>query len=126
MLSKLSKEPVYNDKLVVIDENGTADIASVFDRDDQKIYAESSSHDYAVPMGDCKVHVGSIGRIYVLQADSDYVSDTQRLAALEKSIVLRQVTQFERERTNDKKGIDIKQIMLYALIGVLLLGVIFK
>lgn len=125
MLNKLSKDQVYNDKLVIIDQNGTADIANVYDTDDTKIYAESSSHDYNVPVGDCKAFVGSTGRVYVLQADSDYVNDTKRLAALEKSIVLRQVTQFEKVRES-KKQIDIKQIMLYALIGILLLGVIFK
>ena len=126
MLSKLNKEPVYNDKLVILEDNGTADIATIYDQDDAKIYAESSTHDYAVPKGDCKVHVGSRGRIYVIGADSEYITDTKRLAALEKSIVLRQVTHFEREKIENVKKVDIKQIMLWCLIGVLVLGVIFK
>lgn len=125
MLSKLQKEPSSHDKLVVIDADGTADIATVFTIDDNHLEAESINHDYSIPLADCKTFVGPMGRIFVLQADNDYVSDTRRLAALEKSIVLRQVTQFDKDR-EVKKGIDYKQIALYALIGVLLLGVLFK
>ena len=126
VLNKLNKEATYHDKLVVIEENGTADIASIYDIDDTRISADSSSHDYSVPLADVQAFVGPVGRIYVLNADSEYVSDTRRLAALEKSIVLRQVTHFEREKEDEKRRIDIKQIMLFALIAVLLLGVIFK
>lgn len=126
MLNKLNKEPLYNDRLVIIENNGTADIARIYDQDDNCLYAESTNHDYAVPIADVKAYVGPTGRIYVIGAESEYVTDTRRLAALEKSIVLRQVTHFEREKEEDKRKLDIKQLMLYCLIGALLLGVIFK
>lgn len=124
-MNVLKKEVVERDKLVVFNEDGTADIATVFDRDDNAIYAESPTLDYAVPIGDLKSFVSSFGRIYTLKADFDYIQDTVRLAALEKSIVLRHVTQFEKAAP-ENNGLNIKQIMLYVLIGVLLLGVIFK
>lgn len=126
MLNKLNKEvKISTDKLVIIEPNGTADIASVYEVDHEKIYAESSNFDYNVPIGDVKSYVGNSGRIYVLQADPEYIQDTRRLAELEKSIVLKHVTQFEKVRETNEK-INMKQIMLYVLIGVLLLGVLFK
>lgn len=124
MIAKLKKQIDTNDIVVIISDDGTADIASVYDTDDTAIYASSSLQDYAIPKSDAKSHVGARGRIYVVAADSDYISDTQRLAKLEQSIVLRQVTNFAG--IDQRKKIDIKQIMLYMLIGILLLAVVFK
>lgn len=124
--TKLKNTAPDRDKIVVIDANGTADIATIFDRDDESLYAESATEDYAVPIADVTAHVGTSGRIYMLKADSDYVSDTKRLAALEKSIVLRQVTHFQKPAEPEGSGINIRTILMYALVGVLLLAVIFK
>jgi hypothetical protein len=126
IVSKLRKPVPDRDKLVILEEDGTADIATIYNTDDQSVYADSPSQDYAVPVGDLQAFVGPSGRIFVLRSDAEYVRDTQRLAALEKSIVLRQVTQFQKPPEPEGSGINIRSIMLYALIGVLLLAVIFK
>lgn len=122
-----SQKPAERDRVVILNQDGTADIAYVYDTDDQAIYAESGVQEYAIPVGDTNVKsfVSGIGRIYVLGADQDYVQDTKRLAALEKSIVLRHVTQFER-RIEEGKRMSVKELLLYALVGILLLAVIFK
>lgn len=125
MINKLKKPVADRDRVVIIEENGTADIATVYDSDDQSVYADSSSQDYSIPLADLTSHVGPHGRIYILKADSDYVRDTKRLAALEKSIVLRHVTQFVTPR-EDTPAFNLKQIMMYVLIGILLLAVVFK
>jgi len=125
-ISTLKKPAADRDTLVVIQDNGTADIATVYDTDDQAIYAESATQDYAVPIADYKAYVGQHGRIYVLRADSDYVRDTERLASLEKSIVLRHVTHYQKPPEAEAAGINLRQILLYAMIGILLLAVIFK
>lgn len=125
-LSKLKNTAPDRDKIIVIDANGTADIATVFDRDSESLFAESATEDYAVPIADVTAFVGTQGRIYMLRADSDYIADTKRLASLEKSIVLRQVTHFQRPQDDAASGINIKAILLYALVGILLLAVIFK
>lgn len=126
MLAKLRKPVPERDRVVIIEEEtGTADIAVVIDEDDAAIYAESSVQDYAIPRGDLKPFVGPSGRVFLLAADTEYVRDTERLAALEKSIVLRQITHFEKP-IEDRQSIKLKEILLYVMIGILLLAVIFK
>lgn len=126
MLSKLRKPVPDRDQIVIIDEDGVADIAAVYDMDDQAVYAESSVQDYAIPAADLKSYVGTAGRIFLLAAETQYVRTTKHLAELQKSIVLRQVTHFQKPAEESGPGIRIKDILLYALIGVLVLGVIFK
>jgi hypothetical protein len=126
MLSKLRKPVPDRDRIVIIDDSGSADIATVFDIDDQAIYAESPTQDYSIPIADVISYVGPSGRIYILKADADYVGDTQRLAALEKSIVLRQITHFSKPAEPEGSGINIRSILMYAMIGILLLAVVFK
>lgn len=126
MLGKLRKAAIDRDQVVIMETDGQADIATVFDADDEAVYAASATQDYAIPLNDLKAHVGPAGRIYTLGADPEYVSDIKRLAQLEKNIVLRHITQFEKVHEDKKGGLKIKDIMLYALIGILLLAVIFK
>lgn len=126
MLQKLKKPVPDRDRIVILESEGIADIAEVYDLDDQAVYASSPTQDYAVPVGDLKPFVGPSGRIYALCAESDYVRDTERLAALERSIVLRQITHYTKQSDEAKGGLRLRDILLYALIGVLVLGVIFK
>lgn len=125
MIGRLRKTVVERDRIVIFEENRTADIAVVYDRDDTTLYASSATQEYAVPLGDVQTYVGDAGRIYLLGAEPDYVRDTERLAALEKSIVLRQITMFQQP-PDEKNGLNVQKIMLYALIGILLLAVVFK
>lgn len=125
MLAKLRKPQPDRDRVVIIEETGLADIATVYDQDDQAVYAESPVQDYVIPVGDLKAYVGPSGRIWVLAADHDYVRDTERLAALEKSIVLRHVTSYAKEPEKES-DFRIRDILLYALVFILCLGVIFK
>lgn len=126
MISKLRRPDPDRDRVVIIEDNGVADIATVFDSDDTAVYASSPAQEYAIPIADLKPYVGSGGRIYVLNAVSEYVKDTQRLAALEKSIVLRQITHFVKPKEELTGGMRIKDILVYGLIFILLLAVVFK
>lgn len=126
LLTTLKKPVPDRDRVVIYADNGTADIATVYDSDEQALYASSPNQDYAIPISDVKAHVGPGGRIYHIGATADYVSDTIRLAALEKSMVLRQITQYSKPVEALKGGLNIQKILLYVLIGVLLLAVIFK
>lgn len=128
MLKSLAKKPVTErDRVVILEEAGQADIAAVYDSDDQAIYAASATQEYAIPRDDIQaVYVSSGGRIFVIGAEPGYVRDTERLAALEKSIVLRQITMYEDPPAADDRRPDIGRIMTWILIAILLLGVIFK
>lgn len=125
MLGRAKQEP-KTDWLVVLSQDGTADVAFVEDVTADTVYAESSISNYAVPADDLRKFVGGTGRVYVLGADEEYITDVRRLAALQKSMVLSQITAFERPREDKKEGIGLKNILLYVLIGILLLAVIFK
>lgn len=114
------------DKVVILDSSGQADIAVITDEDEQAIYASSQIQDYAIPKGDIRAFVSPSGRIFCLAADADYVSDTVRLAALEQSIVLKHITHYQKPPAQEQGGIKIREILMYALIGILILAVIFK
>lgn len=128
MLKTLVKKPVMErDRVIILEDTGQADIATVYDLDDQAIYAASPTQEYAIPRTDVQaVYVSSMGRVFLMGAEPEYVRDTERLAALEKSIVLRQITMYEDAPAEDARRPDISRIMTWILIAVLLLGVIFK
>lgn len=125
----IAKKPAVTekDRVVILEDTGQADIAVVYDSDDQAIYAASPTQEYAIPRTDIQaVYVSSGGRIFVIGAEPSYVRETERLAALEKSIVLRQITMYEDPPAQDDRRPDIGRIMTWILIAVLVLGVIFK
>jgi hypothetical protein len=125
-LTKLKNSVPDRDRVVIIDQNGTADIAIVYDREDNALYAESDTEDYAVPLADVTAFVGPHGRIYLMNADSDYVADSKRLAALEKSIVLRHVTHFAKPPVEEGGGLNMKKILMYVGLFALIMIAIFK
>lgn len=121
MLAKLKKPTPERDRVVIVEEDGTADIATVYDIDDRAVYAESAAQDYAIPIEDLKSYVGPSGRIFILAADPDYVSDTKRLATLEQSIVLRQITHYQKPADPESSGWSLKQVLLAVMVGIILL-----
>lgn len=127
MLGKIrTVQQETRDKLVIINENGTADIADVYDRDHEKITADSITGDYTVPLADIKAYSSSRGIIYVYPSTQENIEDCQRLAALEKSIVLRQVTQYEKIIDPNDEKTDFTKIFLYILIVILVIVVAVK
>lgn len=126
MLSKKDQSE-KRDLLIVLSSNQTADIATVYEQNDESILAMSNANDYCVPQADVTCYVGSSGRIYAYGAKEELIQETKRLAALEKSIVLRQITNFNEKLIPEEiKKVSLKEILMYLLIGVLVLAVIFK
>ncbi|MMZ53481.1 hypothetical protein D1872_152700 [compost metagenome] len=101
------------DVLVILQEDGTAAIAPVVETNEERIYARSMDGSYTVPKGDVKAYTGPRGRIFMYPTTVENVQDCQRLAALERSIVLRQITHFEPEYV-ERKGMSLGKIMLIA------------
>lgn len=129
MIGMISKKQAISghDRVVILREDMTADIATVYEVDDARLVAASAGQDYIIPCADVKqTYIGPAGRIYVLGADVDYINDTVRLAALEKSTVLGQITQYAKPVIDPKKDLNLGKIMQWVLIGVLVLAVIFK
>lgn len=89
--------PATQDVLIVFSESGRADIAPVIEINEERILA-AGEVEYAVPIGDTKVFIGPKGRVYSYPASDENVTDCKRIAALEQSTVLKQITLFEKER----------------------------
>lgn len=110
-----NKEPFEpRDVLVVFREDGTAEIAPVDDINDERIYAESYDGNYSVPIGDVKSYTGRKGRIFLFPTTVENVTDCQRIAALERSTVLRQITHFA-----DESPVPVKLPMGKIIFGAL-------
>lgn len=109
------------DLLCVFQENGTANIAPVTEVNDERIYAESLDGNFAVPLGDVKSFTGPKGRIFLYPTTVENVADCQRLAALERSIVLRQITHFAPEAGGyEEKG----RLPLFKIAAAIILGIV--
>jgi hypothetical protein len=84
--------PETEDLLIVFDEdNKKSDIQRISEIREGIVYVTGK---YAVPADDCQVTTGAEGRNFFYRAPSQSVLETQRLAALEQSIVLTQVTAY--------------------------------
>jgi hypothetical protein len=115
------------DVLVIMSSDGTADIAPIIEINEERILATGEDEvDYAVPIGDAKLYIGRRGRIYTYPASDENVFDVKRIAALEKSTVLKQITLFEKETAAPDVKLPIGKIILVAavvLIFIIILAV---
>jgi len=85
--------PETNDLLIVFDhENKTSDIQRVSEIREGVIYVTGK---YAIPLLDCEITTGAEGRNFFYKAPSRSIQETQRLAELEKSMVLKQITAYK-------------------------------
>lgn len=110
-----NKEPYEpQDVLVVFKDDGTAEIAPVSDINDERVYAESYDGNFAVPLGDVKSYTGRKGRVFLYPSTVENVTDCQRIASLERSTVLRQITHFA-----DEKAVPVKLPMGKIIFGIL-------
>jgi hypothetical protein len=82
-----------SDILIVFDdEKRTSDIKRITEIDGESVIA--AGH-YKIPLEDCEVTTGQEGRNFFYRAPSQSIKETQRLAALEQSMVLTQITAYK-------------------------------
>ncbi|RRJ54008.1 hypothetical protein EHV15_36215 [Paenibacillus oralis] len=126
MLFSNNREPYEpEDVLILFKDDGTADIAPIVTINDERVYAESPQGNYAVPVGEVRSYVGRKGRIFLYPTTVENVTDCQRIAALERSTVLRSITHFEDQQALPGKPLPIFKIML-GIAAAILLIIIFK
>lgn len=122
MLFSSNREPYEpEDVLVVFKDDGTADIAPIVTMNDERVFAESPQGNYSVPVEDVKSFVGRKGRIFLYPSTIENVTDCQRIAALERSTVLRSITHFEEDSSLPKKPLPMGKIIIGIAVAVLLI-----
>jgi len=81
-----------DDVLIVFDDdNKTCDINYISTIKEDSIIVDGK---YNVPLHDTEISTGQIGRVFFYRAPSQSVKETQRLAQLELSTVLTQITAY--------------------------------
>lgn|SRR5690606_12140805 len=125
MFKRNKKEEMFfpeTDDLIVIfdDEHHTADIQRVSDIREDTIYVTGK---YAVPYLDCEVTTGREGRIFFYRAPSRSIVETQRLAELEQSLVLNQITAYRPPEP--PMSMDWTKALLFGLVffAFIILGI---
>lgn len=110
------KEPYApTDVLCVFAEDGTGAIAPVLEINDERVFAEGESGSYSVPTADVKAFTGPRGRIFLYPGSTENVTDCKRIAMLERSTVLRQITHFAPEVPESGRRIN-----KLAVVGIVL------
>lgn len=98
LFNRRSKEdeefyPETSDVLIVFDEdNKTSDIRRIDEIRDGKIIVIGK---YVLPYADCEITTGAEGRNFFYRAPGQSVTEIQRLAELERNIVLSQITAYK-------------------------------
>lgn len=104
------------DVLIVFDhDKKISDINRVDEVDAEKVVVYGK---YVVPIADCEITTGGEGRHFFYRAPTRSIQETNRLAKLERSIVLSQITQYKKPEQNQT---DLTKILL---IGVICLAFI--
>lgn len=124
MLGKKKKDEFFDetdDVLVVFDdEQKSADIERINNITEDAVQVVGK---YSVPRLDCEIATGREGRIFFYRAPSQSITETQRLAQLEKNTVLKQITNYRVKE--DNAGMDLSKLVMAAvtIISVLMLGI---
>ena len=114
--NKEVEEQIF-DRLIIYDDGGNCEI---YDVDEITADAICVHGHVSVPKEDCDAFVSNDGRVWICSAQRQYVQETARLAQLEQSIVLRQITQYKADPTPNP-NLDFTK---WAAFGVAIIAII--
>jgi len=110
-----------NDLIIIFDhDNKTSTIEQINYIKDDTIYVTGK---HAIPLNDCTVTNSEGGRNFFLRAPSNYITETKRLAQLEKNMVLTQITSYKPPVL--PSSMDWTKALLFALVFVAFIVVAF-
>lgn len=112
--------PETDDLIVIFDnDNRKSDIQRISEIREGTIYVTGK---YAIPLNDCEITTGPEGRIFFYRAPARSVIETERLAQLEKNLVLSQITAYRPPVP--PASMDWTKGLLFALVflGFIMLG----
>lgn len=109
-------------KLVIYNEDQrTCEIHNVTTVDEKSVIAVGK---HVVDKESCQVYSGENGLVYTYKAPADIIAETARLAKLEQSMVLQQITQY-KEPFKENPNLDMKFWALAALLFVAIIAAAF-
>lgn len=112
LFNKKNQTEETRDILIIFDnDNKTSDIVDVDYITDGIITVDGL---YKVPIADCEVTVGQYGRNFFYRAPERSITEVERLAQLEKQLVLTQITAYEPPTL--PTGMDMHKWLLYGLV----------
>lgn len=117
-LTRKEKEEQQRDVLVLISEDGTADIMPVSSVNEERVYGIGADGDVSIPHSHIKSYTGRRGRIFVTPTDLDHVLEYKSIARLEQSTVLRQITLYEPAPNEDQAKFDLMKLIPWILIFI--------
>lgn len=104
--------PESNDVLIVFDnDQKTSHIRRITEIRENTVYVTG---EYAIPVADCEITNSDEGRNFFYRAPAKSIEETQRLANLEKSMVLRHITEYKDDPPEGQA--DLTKIMLIVTI----------
>lgn len=111
-----------DDRLVVYENDGhNCEIYYVTEVNDESVIVAGRA---VVPKGDCVVSTSSEGRIWLYDAPKKHVHEVERLARLERSMVLQQITNYKPEPPVNP-NLDLKFWALAILLFVAIIAAAF-
>lgn len=92
-LKSEEKPPATRDRVIIFDtDQKTCEIMEVEAMNEEVIRAG----EYTIPRVDLTLTLSTKGRVFVLNAPSEYVQHTQHLARVERNTVIRQIAQYKK------------------------------
>ncbi|HHY72275.1 MAG TPA: hypothetical protein GX497_03440 [Bacillus bacterium] len=111
--------PETNDILIIFDdEKKTSEIHRINEFTEESAIVTGK---YNVPILDCEITNSDEGRNFFYRAPSQMVEETKRLAQLEKSIVLTQITNYKPVEDTQKGDLT----KLFLIITIMLAFIVF-
>lgn len=105
-------------RLVIYDqEKRSCEIYIVTDITDKEVVSMGRA---VAPIADCEIHISQYGRVYTLNASSQYIEEAKNLALLQQSTVLSQITAY-REPEQPNANMDL---MKWAMVFLLFVAII--
>lgn len=107
-----------DDRLIIYENDGhNCEIYNVTEVNDQAVIAAGRA---VVPKEECHVSTSAEGRIWLFNAPKAHVHEVERLARLEKSIVLQQITNYKPEPKENPNS----DLRFWAVIGLLFVAIV--
>lgn len=120
---KLKEEdffPETNDILIVFDDDKkTSDIKRISAIEEDKLFVNG---EYVVPVADCEITNSTTGRNFFYRAPTRSITETNRLASLEKSLVLTKITNYKPKPVETKFDFMKLGLMFIIVIFVITFG----